>query len=382
MKNPIVCFSHRRWHFVFQRSNHLMSHFARERRVYYVEPPVYGASTAHMKVELVRDTLMVCTPHLPTAAGGRPEVARLVRRFLTSRHVADPVLWLCTPLSLPLITDMHASAVVYDCMDELALLPGDSKQLLAHELALLERADVVFTGGHSLHESKCEKHSYMHVFPSGVDASHFAPDRQQGVVEPEDQAQLARPRIGFYGIIDERMDVELLARTARERPGYQFILVGPVAGISKATLPRADNIHYLGSKPYAELPRYLRGWDVAMMPFALNDATRSMSPTKTLEYLAGGKPVVSTAVRDVVVPYGRKGLVHVAERGNFAAALDVALAERPCSRRRAAVQEIVRASSWETIWRSMSALLEAVERRNRGAVMRMASSAQSMARAG
>src|SRR5690606_28943889 len=103
-------------------------------------------------------------------------------------------------------------------------------------------------------------------------------------------------RIGYAGVIDERIDLVLLDQVARARPDYQFVMLGPIAKIDPATLPQRGNIHYLGSKKYADLPRYLAGWDVAMMPFALNDATRFISPTKTPEYLAAGRRVVSTAI--------------------------------------------------------------------------------------
>lgn len=366
MKTTIVCFCHLRWNFTFQRPNHLMSHFARERRVLYIEEPIYDGPSARIETEDISDTLTVCTPHWADTEEGRSEAvqARLLAEFLEARGVYDPIVWFYTPMALPLADGIRAKAVVYDCMDELSLFLGAPKELLDREQALLDRADVVFTGGHSLYESKNTRHPSVYAFPSSVDVGHFAPTAQQVRPDPEDQKDISRPRVGFFGVIDERMDLELVRRTALERPMYQFVFIGPVVKISEHTLPKAANIHYLGPKEYAELPSYLHGWDVAIMPFALNDSTRFISPTKTLEYLAGGKPVVSTAVRDVVVPYARLGAVRIADHDDFSVALDEAIADRPTAAYRRTIQTILNDRSWEKTWRDMSELLEPFERPN------------------
>ncbi len=362
MKTTMVCFSHLRWNFTFQRPNHLMSHFARERRVFYVEEPVFGAQSAGVRRERVSETLTVCTPHLPDTPPWHSEEAqaRLLSEFFASQGVNNPVLWFYTPMALPLADGLRPSAVVYDCMDELSLFLGAPPELLEREEMLLERADIVFTGGHSLYESKRNRHRSVHAFPSSVDVHHFSPSAHEGKPEPEDQRSIRGPKVGFFGVIDERMDLQLLSQLSRERPEYQFVVVGPVVKIPEDSLPRAQNIHYLGPKPYAQLPLYLRGWDVAMMPFALNDSTRFISPTKTLEYIAGGRPVVSTAVRDVVVPYGQRGLVRIADHERFASAIDGALSEPLSTQTRADLQEVLWSTSWDKTWRDMSSLLDAL----------------------
>jgi glycosyltransferase involved in cell wall biosynthesis len=386
MKPTIVCFSHLRWNFTFQRPNHLMSHFARERRVFYIEEPIFGASTSTIEVEVIGDGLTVCTPHLIDDSRWRAESeqARLIRAFLLEQGVENPLLWFYTPMALPLAEGIRSSAVVYDCMDELSMFLGAPPELMAREQELMTRAELVFTGGHSLYEAKRGRHPGVHAFPSSVDVEHFAnvrADKQRSDGEPssagnqdragdvDEQSSIPRPRVGFFGVIDERMDTELLRRVATERPQYQFVMIGPVVKISEADLPRAQNIHYLGAKAYAELPRYLHGWDVAIMPFALNDATRFISPTKTLEYLAAGKPVVSTAVRDVVMPYGEKGLVRIADRSTFASALDEAISERPTPVRRQAIRDLLNDTSWQKTWQQMSALIDPIERSRAEAVL-------------
>jgi UDP-galactopyranose mutase len=227
---------------------------------------------------------------------------------------------------LPFSAHLAADCTVYDCMDELANFHGAPPELLPLEQRLMERADLVFTGGYSLYEAKQHRHSSVHPFPSSVDVAHFAQART-GNADPADQANLARPRFGFYGVVDERMDLELLAHLADARPDWSLVIVGPVVKISESDLPRRPNLHYLGGKSYAELPAYLSGWDVALMPFAINEATRFISPTKTPEYLAAGRPVVSTPIADVIRHYGDVAAVHVAhDREAFVAACDAALA--------------------------------------------------------
>jgi UDP-galactopyranose mutase len=247
--------------------------------------------------------------------------------------------------------------VVWDCMDELMAFAEAPAELVEREEQLLRRADVVFTGGMSLYRAKADRHANVHAFPSSVDADHFRAARGD-LPEPPDQASIPHPRLGFFGVLDERMDTALMAEVADARPEWQLVVVGPVTKIDPATLPQRDNLHYLGPKAYDELPAYLAGWDVALMPFALNDATRFISPTKTLEYLAAGKPVVSTPVADVVEPYGERGLVRVAEDcAGFVDATEAALAH---GLDEAAVEAVLAETSWDRTWESMKAEVERV----------------------
>jgi UDP-galactopyranose mutase len=244
-------------------------------------------------------------------------------------------------------------------MDELSGFAGAPPALRALEAELMTRADLMTTGGHSLYEAKRRLHPNVHAFPSSVDVAHFAQARRTTTVDPPDQAPIARPRLGFFGVIDERMDVALLAAVAAARPQWQIVLVGPVVKIDPARLPRADNIHYLGGKSYDTLPAYLSGWDVALMPFARNEATRYISPTKTPEYMAAGRPVVSTSIDDVVRPYGQRGLVRIADTAeDFVDAAEAALVEDATARRQAA-DEFLRHTSWDATWARMNALLHA-----------------------
>jgi UDP-galactopyranose mutase len=329
--NPLICFSHLRWNFVFQRPQHLMSRFARSRRVIFWEEPESAAPECEpaLGVRTCAETgVRVVTPSLPE---GQNEAEReaclkaLLDAFLAGEE-GPFVRWYYTPMMLPFSRHIASACTVYDCMDELANFRFAPPQLLSLERELLALADIVFTGGYSLYEAKKDRHPNIHPFPSSVDRAHFARARTTDAA-PADQAALATPRFGFYGVVDERMDLGLVAALADAHPEWSIVIVGPMVKIDPADLPRRANIHYLGGKKYDELPAYLGGWDVALMPFAINESTRFISPTKTPEYLAGGRPVVSTPITDVVRHYGDLEGVFIADGEQaFIAACEEALA--------------------------------------------------------
>jgi UDP-galactopyranose mutase len=314
--SDLLVFSHLRWDFVFQRPQHLMTRFAKERRVYFIEEPVptdLAFPSFHISDRGVG--LHVVTPYMPRGLGSdevREKLAALLEELVEDEGIFDFTAWYYTPMALPFTKHLKPSAIIYDCMDELSAFKGAPKELLDYEKELLERADVVFTGGQSLFEAKRSRHANVHVFPSSIDVMHFSQARFMRA-EPQDQLTIPGPRLGFFGVLDERFDAELVDGVAALRPDWQVVLIGPVVKIDSASLPRRRNIHYLGMKDYQELPRYLAGWEVAILPFAKNESTKFISPTKTPEYLAGGRPVVSTSIRDVIRPYGEEGLVQIAD---------------------------------------------------------------------
>ena len=361
----LICFSHLRWNFVFQRPQHLMSRFADEMNVIFWEEPldIGPKETAYLKVREAEDSpgVRVVTPHLPE---GMPEDAReaaLMR--LLDAHVASLhgplVAWYYTPMMLPFSRHLEADVTVYDAMDELSKFKFAPAKLLDLEQELLEKADIVFTGGSSLYEAKKDRHSNVHCFPSSVDRVHFLKARARQF-DPADQEELPKPRFGFYGVIDERFDTELLDRIAEMRPDWSFVMVGPVVKIAEDDLPRRPNIHYLGSKTYAQLPSYLAGWNVALMPFAMNESTQFISPTKTPEYLAGGKPVVSTPIKDVVRHYGHiQGVLIADNADDFVAQCERALelSGNPESGWLAETDLLLSATSWDTTQARMAGLI-------------------------
>ncbi|WP_424813165.1 UDP-galactopyranose mutase [Roseococcus sp. YIM B11640] len=356
---PLVCFSHLRWNSVFQRPQQLLSRFALEREVLVFEEPI-RSDEDRLRMETCPATgVRVLTPLLRDPADTealRGMVDQLMARLGTASA------WYYTPLARAFSDHVAWRAVAYDCMDELAAFRFAATDMKAREQRLLADADVVFTGGLSLYEARRDRHANIHCFPSGVDLDHFAAARQRPP-EPDDQRHLPRPLLGYFGVIDERLDMRLLARMAELRPGWHFAMLGPIAKLAPEELPQAPNIHWLGAKPYAELPRYLAHWDAALMPFALNDATRFISPTKAPEYLAGGCRVISTPVSDVLRRFGGIEAVAIAEDAEgFVAAAELAMA-RADSSDFVAADTLLAASSWDVIAARMASLLEAEEKR-------------------
>jgi UDP-galactopyranose mutase len=303
--------------------------------------------------------VMVVVPHLPR--GAEQDAAAIQRRLLdelmTRERIDSYVLWYYTPMALAFTDHLSPEAIVFDCMDELSAFAHAPAALKEFEAELLRRATVVFTGGQSLYQSKRNRHPNVHPFPSSVDVSHFAQARKFAT-DPQDQAAIARPRLGFFGVIDERMDIGIIRGVAAARRDWQIVMVGPVVKIDPSMLPHGNNIHYLGSKSYDELPGYIAGWDVALLPFARNASTRYISPTKTPEYMAAGKPVVSTSIRDVVRPYGQLGLVRIADTvDDFVNACGAAMAEDAASRIREA-DAFLSQTSWDGTWAQMRQLLD------------------------
>jgi len=349
-----------------------MTRAARDRRVFYWEEPIWHRDVDElarrqdgglgMHLEIVEDgpSLWVLRPHMTWGIDFEAGQRTLLAEFMAAFRVEHFALWYYTPMAFGFTNHLEPELSIYDCMDELSAFLGAPARMVELERQLLNAADVVFTGGISLYESKRRLHQNVHAFPSSIDAAHFAQARDNSwSVEPEDQADIPRPRAGFYGVVDERFDTKLLAAIAGLRPEVHFVIVGPVVKIDPVNLPQAANIHYLGSKDYSELPLYLRGWDVALLLFALNDATRFISPTKTPEYLAAGKPVVSTPIRDVVRGYGEAGLVAIAETPEaFADAIDRALQPPPAGWNDAVAKRLAE-SSWDSTWAGMLRQMEA-----------------------
>jgi len=356
----VVCFSHLRWDFVYQRPQHLMSRFAKTARVYFIEEPIFDDGEARLDIQKRGDDgLHVVIPHLPHGADADAVMPGLLDELAKRENIDGPILWFYTPMMLDGRGGIEPSCVVYDCMDELSMFKNAPTELIERERRLFDLADLVFTGGQSLYEAKRDKHRSVHAFPSSIDVSHFRKALDTGD-EPDDQRSIPHPRIGFCGVIDERTDIVLLAKIAELRPDWHFVMLGPIVKVDEADLPHRENIHYLGGKNYNDLPAYIGGWDVAMMPFAMNDSTRFISPTKTPEYLAAGRPVVSTPIRDVVRPYGDLGLVHIASTPEeFVAAIDAAMAE-DTETRRAKAAKFLSTISWDKTQREMQQLIEEV----------------------
>lgn len=367
----LVCFSHLRWDFVYQRPQHLLSRCAKDRRVFFIEEPIFGNGSMRLETREAESGVHVVVPHLPD--GLRSEIAinavmrEMTRQLFTDHDINKYIFWYYTPMALSFTDHFNPVASVYDCMDELSAFKGAHSALPMLEKQLFRHVDLVFTGGQSLYEAKCGQHPSVHAFPSSIDVKHFGKARNL-TEDPKDQAHIPHPRLGFFGVIDERFDSQLLDQIASRRPDWQFIMIGPIVKIDPASLPQHPNIHYLGGKKYQELPEYLAGWDIALLLFARNDSTRFISPTKTPEYLAAGKPVISTSIRDVVRPYGDLKLVEIADTPDeFINAAERILANADQTQWLAKVDAFLEHISWDKTWSQMYSLIANVIQKKRPA---------------
>lgn len=352
----LLCFSHLRWGFVFQRPNHLLSRFSKHQRVFFIEEPIFHDGDEKLHIENYNQNLFIVTPHLKHGLSGNQVLERqqnFISDLMTTMQVNRFFSWYYTPMALSFTEHLSPELVIYDCMDELSAFKFAPAELTIKEKELFKKADIVFTGGHSIFESKKNAHHNIYPFPSSIDKHHFGVARTQ-ITDPQDQAHIPHPRFGFFGVVDERFDIELLDSVAKQKPGWHFIILGPVVKIDPETLPKYHNIHYLGGKKYEELPAYIAGWDIATIPFAMNESTKFISPTKTPEYLAAGKPVISTPIKDVVSPYGKNKLVHIINNAyEFIKAAEMELKKKRRSVWLRKVDEFLAFNSWDRTWSQM-----------------------------
>lgn len=351
-----------------------MSRFARSHRVFYFEEPVFEERGPSLRVTVCPKTqVRVCTPVLERgtpAAVVAHQQRELLDTCLLEKGIADFVCWYYTPMAREFSRHLAPVMTVYDCMDELSAFAGAPPAMTRNERELFEAAKIVFTGGASLYEAKRKQHACVYLFPSSVDVNHFSKARA-AQPEPQAQAHLPHPRLGYAGVIDERMDLDLLAAVAARRPDWQFVMIGPVVKISPETLPHAQNIHYLGMQSYADLPAYFSGWNIGMLPFARNESTRYISPTKTPEYLAAGLRVISTPITDVVNPYGKLGFAGIAQSAAQFIELAEAYISTPISKSQ--IQDIdhyLALNSWDKTWNGMDQrMAEAIDKKTASAAL-------------
>lgn len=363
----IVVFSHLRWRFVWQRPQQFLSRFAANHPVLFVELTEFDepeGNAPRLETYSPMPNVTVANIHMPPSMIGTEEVNDAMREGCRAAIESvnedgafdNPLLWFYSPMDAGwALGHIPGRGIVYDCMDELAQFRGASPDLIERERRLIDAADVVFTGGYELWLKKSRQHPNCHFFGCGVEYDHFAQAQEDAPI-PEDLAAIPGPRVGWFGVVDERVDYDLLKKSAELRPDLQFVLVGPVVKVDPASLPQAPNLHWLGGRDYKELPDYCRGYDVCMMCFALNEATEFINPTKALEYLATGKPVVGTPVRDVVRQYA--DTVRIANSPeDFVGQIDQALAGKGRDMVERGIEK-AKAASWESTVDTMESIIE------------------------
>jgi UDP-galactopyranose mutase len=340
-------------------------------RVFFIEEPVFvndENKKNYHQVSSPINNLWIVTPHLQSNSAEDENISIqkiLITQLFDEYNIKSYMFWYYTPMALLISKHLEPQFIVYDCMDELSTFKFAPPALKQLEKELFDLADIVFTGGHNLYKAKKNSHHNIYPFPSSIDKEHFVKARK-AIQDPPDQTSISTPRFGFYGVVDERFDLQLLKEVAELRPDWQFIIIGPVVKIDPATLPKLNNIHYLGGKSYDELPGYLGGWDIAIIPFVLNDSTKYISPTKTPEYLAAGKPVISTSITDVITPYATNGLVHIADNADdFINAAEIELSTPSREKWLAEVDALLSDNSWDNTWLNMVKLIDKTMKGNK-----------------
>ena len=384
----IVVFSHLRWGFVWQRPQQFLSRFARKHQILFVEEPFFdrpAGAEPHVTFHRTMPNVTVVTPHVDQSWNRNPKLPQKLREFTQQaiRHMNEggefdrPLLWYYSPMdSSWSLGYIENRGVVYDAMDELSQFSGAPRALLDNEARLMEYADIVFTGGYELSLRKKQRHDNVHFFGCGVEYNHFAQAQDPTTIIPPDIDFMARPIVGWFGVVDERVDYNLVGEMARMKPGWSFAMVGPVVKVDPNLLPHFPNLYFMGGRDYAVLPNYCRAFDICMMPFALNAATEYINPTKALEYLATGRPVISTPVKDVVRLYSE--LIEIVKTPQqFIAAAESALRDPPRQRIERGIER-ARQCSWESTVREMEGLIkEAIGRKDRRSARKIAPLAEA-----
>lgn len=330
---PLIVHCHLRWDFVWQRPQQIFSRLAESHPVLFIEDPVIADGEARLDITGPHPNVARLVPVLPPSCAHSVDAQcdatlPLIRQALRDHPLLagrfeDAVQWFYSPMTAPcFLGRFGGQGVVYDCMDELANFRFAPPDITERERFVLSKADVVFTGGHQLFESKSKHHHNVHFYGCGVDVDHYGTARLDETQVPASVALLPRPVFGYFGVIDERLDYGLLTTLAECFPEASIVMAGPFAKVERTELPDRPNIHWLGQQSYSDLPALVKGFDVCLMPFALNEATKYINPTKTLEYMAAGKPIVSTAIADVVrnftpiveVAHSRDGFLEAVER--------------------------------------------------------------------
>lgn len=362
----VVCLSHLPWDLALERPHQVMRRFARDRHVFFVEEPRATDAELRTVMRTAEPNVHVVSLGVPAdMAPGDVEIAyrRCVASLASSTE--RPLLWVYSPASVHAARDLDASLVVYDCVADHAARSEATPEVRAAEAELLARADLVFTAGTSLFESKRGRNVSTYPLPSSVDAEHFAhaaSARERG--DHRDASELAGvpgPRIGFLGPIDDRVDLALVDRLAAARPDVQIVLLGALVGVTTWDLPDRPNVHWLGAKTYHELPEHVASWDAAMIPFRDDAATRRSEPSGLLACLAANKAVVSTPA-DEVMPYAERGVVKVVHADRFVAGVDEALRDARdvvvTAVRRLACEGVLARTSWDRTYQAMRRLVD------------------------
>jgi glycosyltransferase involved in cell wall biosynthesis len=372
----IICFAHD-WNGDPTSKTHIMRILSEKNRILWINsvgwrrPSVSGRDARRLvaKVRQITQGLVQVNPNLHVASPpavplpGVPGVERLNRTLLTAsvRHFARraglerPILWTFLPTTVTLVGRLGESRVIYHCVDEYAAFAGVPREAFRRmEHDLVRRADLVITSADSLCQERRRLNPSTFFVSHGVDVAHFSRTLDPEMAPAPEVRGLPGPVVGFFGLLAEWVDLEMIREMARRRPDWSFVLVGK-ATVDTAALRAMPNVRLLGQKPYASLPAYCRAFDVGLIPFKRDELTEKANPLKLREYLAAGLPVVSSDLPEV---RKYKDLVHLANGADgFIAAVERALRERSETAARARV-DAMKHESWEARVEEISELIE------------------------
>ncbi len=378
---PIIVHCHLCWDWVWQRPQQFLSRLSARHRILFVETvgpdPHLAAPYARFRNADGFPNITILRIQFPTwqwrdADFVDRERRRLVQLALESELLAgqfeNPVQWFYDPMAVKAFArQMNEIATVYDCMDELSKFKGAPPAIVERERELLALADVVFTGGRKMFESKSQFNGNCHFYGCGVDVAHFGQARSESTAVFADIAGLKKPVLGYFGVVDERMDYELVAKLADANPNWSVVIIGPAIKVDPDQFPQRPNLHWLGGREYKDLPAYGKGFDVCLMPFAMNEHTQFINPTKSLEYMATGREIISSAVPDVISNFG--AVVKVAHSHDEFIQLCRQAVERPDQKAIERGLKMASENSWESIVNKLEQHVRDVLVRNNNEVL-------------
>lgn len=367
---PIIVHCHLCWDWVWQRPQQFISRLSKRHRILFVETigpdPQLATPFARFYTPENLPNITVLRLQFPSWRWEDGDYVDRTRREMVQEFLKgpgrgqfdNPVQWFYDPMAVPAFHgQMNEILTVYDCMDELSKFKCAPPEIRTREASLLNEAEVVFTGGRKLWESKKLSNDNCHFYGCGVEVDHFARARAAETRVPEDLANIPKPVLGYFGVVDERMDYDLVAKLADANPNWSIAIVGPVMKVDPNSLPKRPNLYWLGQRQYADLPGFCKGFNVCLMPFALNESTEFINPTKALEYMASGREIISTAVPDVISNFSQ--VVKVGYSHDEFIALCRRAVEQPDTEAVERGLEMASQNTWEMIVSKLESHIEA-----------------------
>lgn len=353
----LLVLAHSRWDLDHHRGHNIFSRYAQKRRVFYFEEPSFGQTEIpRLHIRDTFENVMVVTPHLPNPIKSNQIdsiLRELIDELIFEEEIINFTLWLQTPRAFRYARDIDATTIIYECMEDYDNINNFSENLFQVEKELMENSDIIFVVSEALYQKKKFQHHNIHVFPNSADYFHFIQSRDF-ILDPYDQIHIPHPRIGFYGIIDQSIDLKLIDEIAQIREDLNFVFIGPLKDTKFSQLPTRKNIYYLEQKDYNLIPLYVAEWDCGLLPFCINEVTQYSSPHQTAELLMAGKPIVATHIPDISIRFGKKSLAKMASNAeDFSEKIDKAILESKEQKWKELIDNELKNETWDQVFKKM-----------------------------